>query len=133
MINLTRAWAAPRGVLGRLAGWEMAVGRGDFDDRLLEVMELPPGSHVLEIGCGPGVTLERLLARDSRAMAVGVDPSTAMLAQAQRRNRAAITAGRLELCQANAEQLPFESAAFDRALTVNSLPHWDSAPAGLSE
>jgi ubiquinone/menaquinone biosynthesis C-methylase UbiE len=86
---------------------------------------------VLEIGFGPGVGIELLSARAHRI--AGADPSAEMLRQARRRNAAPISEGRVELCQASAEHMPFQAASFDKALAVNSMQLWPDVPAGLRE
>ena len=66
---------------------------------------------MLEIGCGPGVALADAARRASAGFAAGVDPSAVMVAQARRRCRAAIAAGRAEVRQAPAAAFPTRTAA----------------------
>jgi ubiquinone/menaquinone biosynthesis C-methylase UbiE len=63
----------------------------------------------------------------------GVDRSEVMLRQATRRNRTAITEGRVELRQASVDGLPFADASFTHVFEVNSFHHWSSPQAGLAE
>jgi len=56
-----------------------------------------------------------------------------MLAQARRRNAAAIESGRVRILRAPAEALPFYDASFDRAIAINTVGHWDDRLAGLRE
>lgn len=49
--------------------------------RLLEVADLPPGSLVLDAGCGPGLVAEQLLEAGHRV--VGFDLSTEMIGRAK--------------------------------------------------
>jgi ubiquinone/menaquinone biosynthesis C-methylase UbiE len=73
---------------------------------------LPAGSALLEIGPGPGVLLAQLAQRFR--LAVGLDLSTGMLYQAQRRLG---LAGLLALLvQGDAARLPFAPASFDAAV-----------------
>lgn len=62
-----RAWAADRGA---------HLIEGAWLDRFLSVM--PPGARVLDLGCGPGATVARYLARKGCVL-IGVDTSPAML------------------------------------------------------
>ncbi len=52
---------------------------------------------------------------------------------AQRRNRGQIEAGRVELRRSTVDQLPFDDATFDKAMTMNSLHLWRDPVAGLME
>jgi SAM-dependent methyltransferase len=131
--RLTRPWSHPRGVAGRLAGWEMARGKAELDDRVAALLAPAATDVVLEVGHGPGTTLARLAPDVPEGRVVGVDPSAEMHRQAARRNRAWIGAGRIELHVAGAEHLPFGDGVFDRALTLHSLPHWADPEAGLAE
>jgi SAM-dependent methyltransferase len=131
--HLIRPWALPTGLAGRIAGWEMAHGKRELDDRVAELLAPAPTDRLLEVGFGPGTTLARLARSVPAGRVVGVDPSIVMFRQAERRNRAAIDAGRAELHVARAERLPFGDACFDKALTLHSLGHWAAADRGLAE
>jgi ubiquinone/menaquinone biosynthesis C-methylase UbiE len=62
--------------------------RARLDDLALQELRLQPGESVLDIGCGPGATLERLReAVGPAGRVVGVDYSPRMVARAQRRVR----------------------------------------------
>jgi ubiquinone/menaquinone biosynthesis C-methylase UbiE len=122
----------PQGILGRLGGQLMSLDRG-LPAWVLDLLEVDPSEAVLEVGSGPGVGLELAAARAYAGRVVGVDPSVTMLEMAQRRNRAQIEAGRVELRLGAADQLPFDDASFDKAMTMNSLHLWPDPVAGLKE
>lgn len=102
-----RAWAEVRELLElQLA----PLGR-----RALAVLAPQSGEKVLDIGCGGGTTtleLARAVAPDG--MAMGIDPSAAVLAFAQ---RAAAGCEQLRFVQADAQIYPFEPASFDAAFS----------------
>lgn len=126
-------WAHPTGLAGRIAGWEMARGKAALNRRVAELLAPAPDDWVLEVGFGPGTTLAHLAPMLPAGRVVGVDPSSVMFRQAARRNRAATSAGRVELRLAAAERLPFADAQFDKALTLHSLGHWSAPVEGLRE
>ncbi|MEJ2089935.1 MAG: class I SAM-dependent methyltransferase, partial [Gammaproteobacteria bacterium] len=113
----------PHGPLGRLAGWIMARRESNLERNrwTVELLDLQPTDHVLELGPGPGVTLGLLLDRVSAGRVVGVDHSAAMLKQARARNREAVEAGRLVLVEGSFTALPDLDGPFDKILAVNSL------------
>ena len=130
---LNRNFGQPRGTLGRLAGWIMARENVGVNRAVVRLLDIGSEDRVLEIGCGPGVALADAARRASAGFAAGVDPSAVMVAQARRRCRAAIAAGRAEIEQAPAAALPYADGSFTRAFSVNALPHWPSAQAGFAE
>ncbi len=97
----------------------------------LAALALGPEDRLLEVGCGGGVFLEWAIATGCTARAI--DHSTEMLALASRRNASAITAGRLELCDADAGDLPFADGAFTAAATMNAFFFFNAPQAMLAE
>jgi ubiquinone/menaquinone biosynthesis C-methylase UbiE len=122
----------PRGPLGRLAGWVMAR-RTDQHRELLDWLDPPRAARWCEIGFGPGQLIELLCRRDPDNLVLGVDPSPVMVEQAQRRNAAAVAAGRVDLRHAGAEALPFPDRLVDYVVAVNSVAMWPDLEAGLAE
>jgi ubiquinone/menaquinone biosynthesis C-methylase UbiE len=78
----------------------------------LELLELEPQNHVLEIGCGSGLILREIEACVERA--VGTDLSKALLDR---------YAGAAETVVCAAHELPFEGEQFDRIL-MSSVIHY---------
>lgn len=94
---------------------------GAFADRvereaIFALLKPQSGERILDIGCGTGryaLEMGRLGAR-----AVGVDPSSGMLAVARVERTAP---GGLAYLRAVGERLPFASAAFDAVIAVTTL------------
>jgi SAM-dependent methyltransferase len=76
---------------------------------------IPPGSDVLELGCGAGIPMTAALA-DGRAI-TGVDISATQLALARRNVPGAA------FIQADMTALAFEPASFDAVVAFYSLTH----------
>lgn len=77
-----------------------------------------PGS-VLDVGCGTGLLLEEILARDPSTRAAGVDISPEMLREARAR-----LGDRAELVRSDAARLPFGDRSFSAAASSSVLHHW---------
>jgi ubiquinone/menaquinone biosynthesis C-methylase UbiE len=82
-------------------------------------------ADVAEVGCGTGHWLAQLCGQGRNV--AGLDRSQEML------QRARAAAPRARLVRARAEQLPWETATFDRLFCVNALHHFDDAQAFLLE
>jgi ubiquinone/menaquinone biosynthesis C-methylase UbiE len=89
--------------------------------RLLEFVDLPERSQVLDIGCGTGRLLNRLADRFPTLMGIGCDLSPEMLKQARRSNQ---HRPRLIFVKGNAESLPFADAQFDTTFNTISFLHY---------
>ncbi len=125
-VSIYRQFARPTGLLGHLAGFIMAQ-RGSNVARsvwTLDLLDLRPEDRVLEVGFGPGVALQKASDRATRGKLMGIDHSPTMLAQARRRNRVAIAAGRLELRLASVDPLPELGVQLDKVYSVNVVQFW---------
>ena len=88
---------------------------GGAADALLDAVDVTAGTKLLDVATGPGVVA--LAARSRGAEVIAVDQSAAMVALAR-------SAG-LDAGQVSADQLPFETGAFDAVVAgflINHLP-----------
>lgn len=132
--HLGSQFGDPRGPLGALFGRTIfANGNAAFNQWVTQQIDAQQDSRILEIGCGPGVTLQALGARSPAAHTVGLDRSLVMVKQAKRRNGAAMREGRLDVLQGNAESLPFDDDSFDLVVAIHVLYFWPDATATLQE
>jgi SAM-dependent methyltransferase len=102
------------GTLGAPKGHEAVF------DRMLDALGPMLDERSLEVGCGGGRLLQRVLAAGA-ADAAGLDHSPDMLALSRERNREAVEHGLLELKLGEAEQLPWPDGAFGVALSANTF------------
>jgi SAM-dependent methyltransferase len=86
---------------------------------LVEAANVRPGSHVLDLGSGPGHVAEKLA--QGGAVVTGVDFSPRMVKTAQSRHP------QIMFKEANAEHLPFDDGAFD-AVVSNYVVHHLARP-----
>ncbi len=99
-------------------------------NRLLESVSLPANPHVLDLGCGTGKLLMRLVEAGPQLTGVGYDFSPEMLAQAEQQNPAP---ARITYQQGRTDQLPFEADQFDAAFCTISFLHYPDPLAVLRE
>jgi ubiquinone/menaquinone biosynthesis C-methylase UbiE len=125
----------PRGLPGRLVGWEMTLRPSNRKRNAwaVSLMDVQPSDRVLEIGFGPGIAVREVARRATRGEVIGIDRSAVMGAQAARRNAAAIRAGRVSLTVASVEDMPAFDRPFDKILAVNNMGMWPEPGARLSE
>jgi SAM-dependent methyltransferase len=83
----------------------------------------PPGSRVLEIGCGVGAQTVHLVTASPGARFVAVDISDSSLAAARARVAAEAPEARVEWRRADLFDLPFEDGSFDHVFLCFVLEH----------
>ena len=89
-------------------------------DRFADDLQLKPGDHVLDVGCGPGRLATVFAQRVAPSGSVdGIDPSPEMINRAIARARKHGVPARFEV--AYAQQLPFADNAFDTVLCLSAL------------
>lgn len=80
---------------------------------------------VLDVGCGGGKNLKRILNQSKNINVIGVDQSAESVKTSTRKNRRAVKSGRLQVVQGSVEALPFASNLFDLVTAIESVHYWD--------
>lgn len=91
----------------------------------------PPGSTVLEAGCGVGAQTAPLARNSPGARITAVDVSAASLGQARKRI-AATDLANVRFLQADVQGLPFEDGSFDHVFVCFLLEHLRDPAAALA-
>ncbi len=123
----------PSGISGWLLGHLMAKEHQALVDWMVESLNIQPTDHVLDVGCGGGMTLSTMCEIALDGFVAGVDYSPVMVKQAQKRNRAAVDSGRMEITLADVKSLPFGDNCFDVATGVETFYFWPEPICGLKE
>ena len=89
--------------------------------RMLDYIDLPPNSNVLDIGCGTGRLLQRLAREFPSLKGTGLDFSEQMLLQARRSNQ---YRSRLIFVQGSSSPLRFVDEQFDAVFCTISFLHY---------
>jgi trans-aconitate methyltransferase len=134
-MGLAQQFGHPRGLLGAVVGRGMARGNAELSRWV--VQQAKDHHHgvvrrVVELGPGPGIGLEALLAQFEEAQVWGVDLSSAMLSQSRKRNRSAIAAGRLTLLEGGTSALR-ASEPVDIVMANHVVYFWQDPAAELAQ
>lgn len=92
---------------------------------LFRLLSPRPGHRVLEVGCGGGALLAFLESRGFSAVGVDISDEAVRLA--------ARAAPRSRVVRADASELPFEDASFERLVSHHLVEHLPDLPAALVE
>ena len=115
--------ARPQGSLGRAMLCFMNYTHASLTRWGLNLVDVQDGWTMLDIGCGGGFTIRRLLQRSKGAKVYGIDISEESVAKAQKVN-AAVLNQQAFICQGSAEQLPYDDDMFHLVTAVETVYFW---------
>lgn len=107
-------YATSANLRARASIYQFKTSDIDLVEEVLVALDCPSGARVLDVGCGAGQYLRRLVARAARA--IGLDVSAGMAVEAGATSRAPTVVG-------DAEALPFADRSADRVLAAHMLYH----------
>ena len=124
--------ACPQGRMGRAMLKFMNLCHAPLTNWGLKLVDIQDGWTMLDIGCGGGATLQRLLKRSRGAQVYGIDISEESVAKARKVN-AKVLDKQVFITQGSAEKLPYEDGKFDLVTAVETVYFWPNLPGCLQE
>ena len=122
----------PEGKLGEMM---VASMNGTSHARLaawgLEHIGTAPIAAALDVGCGGGANIGRLLCFSDTVC--GVDYSDISVQKSKEVNANAVDAGKCRIIKANANRLPFEDEQFDLVTAFETVYFWEDIDRAFSE
>ena len=109
----------PHGLLGEVVGWILVANNDERNSLAVEKLDPKPGEKILEIGFGPGVTIQKIFTKCKDAFVAGIDVSDVMVKQASKRNREYINENKAVIKRGSVESIPFEENYFDKVVGIN--------------
>ncbi|WP_396613930.1 methyltransferase domain-containing protein (plasmid) [Haloferax sp. S1W] len=94
----------------------------------MDLVEIEPDDHVLDVGCGTGFATEGLLQHTEHVY--GLDQSVHQLEKATEKFG---TRGPVQFYRGDAERLPFADDSFDLVWSSGSIEYWPNPIAALDE
>jgi len=124
--------AHPKGRMGRAMLQFMNCCHAPLTNWGLGLVDVQDGWTMLDIGCGGGATLQRLLKRSKNATVYGIDISEESVAKAKKVN-ADVLDKQVFVTQGSAEKLPYKDGAFDLVTAVETVYFWPNLANCLQE
>lgn len=124
--------AHPQGRMGRVMLRFMNFCHAPLTNWGLGHITFQEGWTMLDIGCGGGATLKRLLKRSKGSKVYGIDISEEIVEKARRFN-AELLDKQVFVTQGSAEKLPYDDDKFDLVTAVETIYFWPNLPACLQE
>ena len=124
--------ACPKGFLGRCMLRFMNFGHAPLTNWGLDHVEFSNGMVMLDIGCGGGATLKRLLKRSPEGMVYGIDISEESVVKAKNVNKQLLNK-QVFVRQGSADSLPWKDQKFDVVTAVETVYFWPNLPQCFQE
>ena len=119
MMSFFQNTCKPEGLGGKIMVTTMNIGgHAALAKWGLSHLTLKDGLTILEIGCGGGANVSRLLKRCPNGRVTGVDYSVVSVEKSKKVNAKAIRAGRCSIQCENVRNLSFADGTFDLATTL---------------
>ena len=124
--------ARPEGSLGRAMLCFMNYTHAPLTNWGLKLVNVQDGWTMLDVGCGGGFTIRRLVKRSKDAQVYGIDISEESVTKARQVN-AEVLDKQVYVTQGSAEQLPYNDEMFDLVTAVETVYFWPNLPDCLQE
>ena len=112
-------FANPHGFLGKIVGWILVANNDKRNSLAVEKLNPESGEKILEIGFGPGVTIQKIFNKCEDVYVAGIDVSDVMVNQASKRNKKYINKNKALIKQGSVENIPFNENYFDKTIAIN--------------
>jgi ubiquinone/menaquinone biosynthesis C-methylase UbiE len=114
----------PQGIGGRIMLTAMNLGHSSVSKWGLERLSIRPADRILDIGCGGGKNIQRMLRRAYKGRVCGLDYSEISVDKTLKLNFRAVLAGRAEIQQGSVSQNPWPDNTFDIVTAFETVYFW---------
>lgn len=115
--------ACPKGKMGRIMLSMMNFSHAPLTNWGLNFINFKDGWTMLDIGCGGGATIKRLLKHSKGSKVYGIDISRESVAKSKK-NCADMLDKQVFISQGSAEMLPYDNEKFDLVTAVETIYFW---------
>ncbi len=120
----------PKGVLGKMMITFMDKEHKPMALWALQNFEIPNDGEILDIGCGGGYNIKRMLNLSKNAKFTGFDISEESVKKAKKVNK---NEKRVEIIQGSVEKMPFEDDKFDLITAYETVFFWPDTKNNIKE
>ncbi len=124
----------PEGLGGKIMVATMNIGgHAALAKWGLSYLPLPRGGNMMEIGCGGGANVARILKQCPDGKVTGIDYALVSVQKSRKVNKKAIKAGRCAIRCEDVRDLPFGDNTFDAATAFETMYFWQGLAACFSQ
>jgi len=125
-IDVQEQLRLPEGEAGEKIGKALLEMNKEVIEAVIAKIDIHPGLRVVDVGCGPGYSLQKLSELIKDGEIIGVDPSEVMVRQARFLNQVACESGLVKVIPGATPDLPLEDESVDYVLLNNVIFFWPS-------
>lgn len=114
----------PKGIGGKIMVHMMNTGHSSMAEWGFAHMEIQSDNVCLDIGCGGGANVRKLLEKSPYGRVVGIDHSEISVEKSKKINKAGIESKRCEILQGDVMKLPFRGETFDVITAFETIYFW---------
>lgn len=114
----------PEGIGGKIMVHMMNTGHSSMAEWGFTHLAIAEENICLDIGCGGGANVKRLLEKAPYGKVTGIDYSEISVKKSQKINKEETASGRCEILQGNVMELPFGNEAFDVITAFETIYFW---------
>ena len=114
----------PKGIGGKIMVHMMNTGHSSMAEWGFTHMEIQSDDVCLDIGCGGGANVRKLLEKSPYGRVVGIDHSEISVEKSKKINKAGIESKRCEILQGDVMKLPFRDKTFDVITAFETIYFW---------
>ena len=123
----------PQGFGGKIMVAMMNSGHSAMAEWGMKHIKIAENSSVLDVGCGGGANIKKMLALCPRGRVSGLDYSPVSVEKSRQVNRKAIADGRCDVIEGSALALPFSENSFDVVTAFETIYFWPEIEKCLGE
>jgi ubiquinone/menaquinone biosynthesis C-methylase UbiE len=133
---LKRFWEnfrKPEGWGGKLIIWSMNIAHGSGARWGLRQFEITKDARVLDVGCGGGKNIARMLRQAHDGNVCGLDYSSVSVEQSRKLNSKAVLSGRGLIKEGSVSAIPWPDGIFDVVTAFETIFFWPDILNDLQE
>lgn len=128
----SKNFGKPEGTLGRLLLSDMNIGHTPISKWGLTHYDWQPDTAALDIGCGGGANVKRMLKLSPQGTVCGIDISDESVIKSKKVNLSEL-GRRCTIARGSAERIPFPDGKFDVATAFETVYFWPDLSAAFVE
>jgi ubiquinone/menaquinone biosynthesis C-methylase UbiE len=114
----------PQGIGGSITLWSMNLVHGTMAKWGLKYLNIKNNDSILDVGCGGGANISRILRKVSNLKLFGLDYSELSVKKSIKHNKKAIDKKQCEIRQGSVSNIPYNDETFDIVTAFETIYFW---------